>query len=154
MGAGYGHSEQDVEIDIQHMIHALDVMDEEVNERVTTSFREGAEIIVQEQRRLIRGRSKKLPGLLKVGKAMVSKKGTYTVAIGYDTKAIEEGFEGLIMEFGRPGKRSGGVYQKGKRKGKPIGKVTPTPHVFRAVDNKGDEAAYHVIDSVAEVIKW
>lgn len=154
MGQGYGYSEQDVEIDIQNMINALDVMDEKVNERVTTSFREGAEIIVREQRRLISGRSSKLPELLKVGKFIVDKKGKLSVTCGYDTDAINKGFEGLIMEFGRPGKRSGGVYQKGKRKGKPIGKVTPTPHVFRAVDNKGDEAAYHVIDSVAEVIKW
>lgn len=150
MGSGYGYSEQDVELDIRHMINALDVMDAEVNERVTTSFREGAEIIVQEQRRLISGRSSKLPGLLKVGKSVVSKNGTYSVTIGYDTDAINEGFEGLIMEFGRPGKQSKGVDTLGRQ----IGKVTPTPHVFRAVDNKGDEAAYHVIDSVAEVIKW
>lgn len=139
-----------MELEIQEMIKALDVMDEAVNERVTTSFREGAEIILQEQRRLIGGRSKKLPELLKVGKSFVSKKGTYTVAIGYDSEAIKEGFEGLIMEFGRPGKRSGGVDKKGRR----IGQVSPTPHVYRAVDNKGDAATSHVVDSVSEVIKW
>ena len=58
--------------------------------------------------------------------------------------------EGLIMEFGRPGKRSGGVDKKGRR----IGQVSPTPHVYRAVDNKGDAATSHVVDSVSEVIKW
>lgn len=151
MGTGYGYSEQDtVTKDIQEMISSLDVMDDDINERVVSSIREGAEIIVQEQRRLISGRSSKLPELLKAGKTMVSKKGKYTVACGYDTEAIKEGFEGLIMEFGRPGKRSGGVDKNGRR----IGKVTPTPHVFRAVDNKGDEATNHVINSVSEVIKW
>lgn len=151
MGTGYGYSEQDtVTKDIQDMINALDVMDDAVNERAASSIREGAEIIVQEQRRLISGRSKKLPELIKAGKARVSKEGKYTVACGYDTEAIKEGFEGLIMEFGRPGKSSGGVDKKGRR----IGKVTPTPHIFRAVDNKGDEATSHVVNSVSEVIKW
>lgn len=151
MGAGYGHSEQDtITKDIQDLINSLDIMDDAVNERAASSIREGAEIVASEQRRLICGRSKKLPELIKVGKSRVSKKGTYTVAVGYDTEAIKEGFEGLIMEFGRPGKRSGGVDKNGKR----IGKVTPTPHIFRAVDNKGDEATSYVINAVSEVIKW
>ena len=150
MPQGYGYSEQESENDINRLIADLDMMDDAVAERVATGLREGAEIIVQEQRRLISGRSSKLPELIKAGKIRKARSGSYTIACGYDSQAIAEGFEGLIMEFGRPGKRSGGVDKNGKR----IGKVTPTPHIYRGFDIASDKASEHLVDTVSEVIKW
>lgn len=150
MSFGYGYSEQQSENDINYLISCLNMMDDAVAEKVAEGLREGAEIIVREQRRFISGRSSKLPELLKSGKIVKTKSGIYTIPCGYDSSAIIEGFEGLIMEFGRPGSQSNGV----DKNGKPIGKVTPTPHIFRGFDVASDSASEHLINVVSEVIEW
>ncbi len=151
MGQGYGYSEQDTVSDIKKLIDAVDLMDEAVSNRAASAMRSAAEIIVREQRNLISSRSSKLPELIKAGKLKVNKNGKFNIPCGYDSDAIKEAFEGLIMEFGRPGKSSSDGTDKN---GKKIGKVEPTPHIFRGLDNAADEATQHVFDSLLEVIKW
>lgn len=143
-------AEQDFSQQIKDLISDLEFSDENVAERAGELLREGAEIVVAEQQRLISVRSKKLPALIKSGKIKKTKKGTYTIACGYDTEAIKVAFKALIMEHGRPGKRSGGK----DKNGKPIGRVEPTPHIFRGLENKSDEASQHVVDGLLEAIKW
>ena len=153
-------SEQTVEEQIEAATYALDKCDMIVQECAVAILRDKAEKIANEQRRLIASKSPKLASLIKVGglSAYSDSSRSWKLTIGYDSKAIEEGFEGLIMEFGRPGKRSGGVYQKGKHKGKPIGKVEPIPHIRRGFDNVigevVEELADELFDLIDESLDW
>lgn len=147
-------SEQGFSMDIgnqlQDMIKALDMMDDEANQVVQSALLEGAEIIAKEQRRLIVGKSPTLAGLIKAGRIYVTKgKGRYTISVGYDTEAIRAHPEAVIMEFGKPGKKSGGVDKLGRK----IGKVESINHIRKGFDNKNDEAAEHTIDMLNGVLK-
>lgn len=149
--ANSGSAGYSVEIpDLQEFIKSLNKLDENVNSAVRTGLKEGAEIIAAEQKRLISSKSQKLSGLIKTGQIKVSKKGNLTVDVGYDTNAVKQAPEGVILEFGRPSEdkktmkqtRNGEVYTV------KIGKIEPQSHIRRGFDNKISEAAQATIDKV------
>lgn len=148
-------SEQSFENQIRAAIKALDNCDITLQERAVELLREKAKKIRDEQRNLIRSRSPKLANLIEVGNLTAkSSSRSWRISIGYDTAAIKEAFEGLVMEFGRPGKNSDGV----DKNGKPIGRVEPTPHIRQGFDNViddvVDEMAQELFDLIEESLVW
>lgn len=148
-------SEQSFENQIRAAIKALDNCDITLQERAVELLREKAKKIRDEQRNLIRSRSPKLANLIEVGNLTAkSSSHSWRISIGYDTAAIKEAFEGLVMEFGRPGKSSDGV----DKNGKPIGRVEPTPHIRQGFDNViddvTDELAQELFDLIEESLVW
>lgn len=148
-------SEQSFEYQIRAAIKALDNCDKSIQERAVELLREKAKKIRDEQRNLIRSRSPKLANLIEVGNLTAkSSSRSWRISIGYDTNAIKEAFEGLVMEFGRPGKSSDGV----DKNGKPIGRVEPTPHIRQGFDNViddvTDELAQELFDLIEESLVW
>lgn len=138
----------DINAQMQSLIKSVDMMSDEIANSVSAIMREGGEIIANEQRRLISGKSSKLAALIKVGKIYATKKGNATVSTGYDGEAIKEAPEGVILEFGRPsGKRT--VDKKGRK----IGKMGAANHIRRGFDNKKDEAAQIAVNKLDEVLK-
>lgn len=139
-------------------LKAIDLMDDAVASKAASALRNGANVIEAEQKRLISGRSSKLAGLIEAGKIKIRKKsGEIVIEIGYSTEAIKAGFEGLIMEFGRPGKVRKGVMRyplsNGKTHKRKIGRVEPTPHIRKGFDNKADEAAEMVLDELWQEVE-
>lgn len=148
-------SEQIIENQLQSAVKALDNCDLAVKEKVAALLREKAKVIRDEQRRLIEKRTPNLARFIEVGELTVkSSVGSYKISVGYSTEAIKEAFEGLIMEFGRPGKTSDGV----DKNGKPIGRVEATPHIRQGFDNVigkvADELRDELFNFVEEKLKW
>lgn len=148
-------SEQSFESQMQSAMKALDNCDIAMQERAIELLRTKAIKIRDSQRKFIQNRSSKLAGLIEVGKLTAkSSSRSWRISIGYSTEAIKEGFEGLIMEYGRPGKTSKGVDKLGRK----IGKVEPTPHIragFDAVvDEVADEIAEELFDLIEDNFSW
>lgn len=148
-------SEQSIESQIMSAVKALNKCDITVKEKVVALLREKAKVIRDEQRRLIEKRSPNLARLIDVGNLTVkSGVGSYKIGVGYSSEAIKKAFEGLIMEFGRPGKTSDGV----DKNGKPIGRVEATPHIRQGFDNViekvADELRDELFQLVDEVLRW
>lgn len=137
----------DITTQMQAMIKDVDMMSDEIANSVSAIMREGGEIIANEQRRLISGKSSKLAALIKVGKIYATKKGNATVSTGYDTEAIKEAPEGVILEFGRAGKKST------DKIGRKIGKTDAVNHIRKGFDNKKDEATQIAVNKLDEVLK-
>lgn len=145
---------------MQDFINSFDKLDENVQRAVETGMRAGAEIIKQEQKRLILARpnkdgsSSQLAGLLKVGKITSNRKGVYRIFIGYDKEAVKQHPEGVVIEFGRPSLYGKNVKYEIKqvRNGEEVevvnGYIPEYSHIRRAWDNKIGEAAQAVIDSI------
>jgi len=148
-------SEQSFESQINAAMKALDNCDKSIQERAVQLLREKAEKIRDSQRHYIQGRSSKLANLIEVGNLTAkSSSRSWRISIGYSTEALKEGFEGLIMEYGRPGTTSKGVDTLGRK----IGKVEPTPHIragFDAViDDVVDEIADELFDLLEDTLTW
>lgn len=138
----------DITQQMQAMIKDIDIMNDELVNSTVETLKDGAEIIADEQRRLISGKSSKLAGLIKVGKIVTTKKGNANVLVGYDSEAIEKAPEGVILEFGRPsGKKS--VDKLGRK----IGKMNAIPHIRKGFDNKKEEATNKVVERLDSIIK-
>jgi len=144
-------SEQNLDItaQMQDLIKDIDVMTEDVANGVSESMRRGGEIIANEQRQLISGKSSKLAGLIIVGKIYVTKKGNATISTGYDGDAIKQAPESVILEFGRPGKKNKGIDKRGRK----IGKMEAIPHIRKGFDIAKENAANSVINKIDEIIK-
>ena len=146
--------------DINGLIRELDAMDKRSNEAIRQGINKGADIILEEQKRLIRGKSKRLAEALKKSDINVSKKtGKVSVSTGYQEDCFNTamggkywqkesvGIVGLVHEFGRPGESQGrtGGTMKQRRRGKLVtvdkGIIVPTPHIRRGFDNKIEQAA-------------
>ena len=142
-------SEQSLDIttQMQAMIKDIDMMSDEISASAAEIMRESGEMVATEQRRLISGKSSKLAGLIKVGKIYVTKKGNATVQTGYDTEAIKQAPEGVILEFGRAGKKST------DKLGRKIGKMDAINHIRKGFDNKKEEAAQIAVNKLDEVLK-
>lgn len=143
---------------IQETLKSIDLMNDAVAASAAAALKSGAKLIETEQKRLISAKSGKLAGLIEAGKIKIRKKsGEIVIEIGYSTEAIKAGFEGLIMEFGRPGKARKGVMKYPLRNGKTqvrkIGRVEPTPHIRKGFDNKADEAAEMVLDELWQEVE-
>ena len=164
--------------ELQSLIKKLDVFDEETNKAVRTAMHKGADIIMNEQKRLISGKSERLAAAISKSKVYATKKGGIGVSTGYQGGAFKtngDGFNpgivGMVFEFGRPGsssaKRSSDK-MKQVRKRIPNKKTTkrsewkavPTeveiskgtiqavPHIRRGFDIKKEEAVNIVLDAV------
>jgi len=146
----------DITQQLQSMMKDMDMLSDGVAEKAVEALTESGKLIAAEQRRLISSRSNKLPGLIKVGKVKVSKKGSAYVTMGYDSDAIKAAPEGVIIEFGRPGEKSKKVMtqtRNGKKVKVKIGKMESTPHIRRGFDNKQEEAAQIAVDKLNEALK-
>lgn len=146
--------------DLNKMIKDLEALDKRSNEAIRRGINKGADIILEEQKRLIRGKSKRLAEALKKSDINVSKKtGRVSVSTGYQEDSFNTamgdnywkkesvGIVGLVHEFGRPGESQGrtGGTMKQRRRGKLVtvdkGIIVPTPHIRRGFDNKIEQAA-------------
>lgn len=144
---------------INQLVSALDRMDKSVNEGALQAAQESAEIIAREQKRLLSAANfahpkADLQGLIKVQKS--SSKKYYKLKIGYDSEAIKQHPELLVIEFGRPGK-SARRMKKTDSLGRKKGDFPPqTPHIIAGFIIAKDEAAGHFRDRMAEIArqKW
>lgn len=157
---------------INILVRDLDQMNEAVEAGAVEAANEAAEIIADEQRRLLlqahfRNKKTDLAALIKIKKS--SSKRYYRLNIGYDTETIRAHPEVLVIEYGRPGKsarrispvqkdfemtRDGKTYKiKGRRKGD----FPPqTPHIKPGFILAKDKAAEHFRDRLLEIAqrKW
>lgn len=168
--------------DIQSLIKQLNMMNESVNLAVRNAMQDGANIIVNEQKRLAPDKLD-LAGHISKSKLYVTKKGVIGITTGYqpnafepDENGINHGIVGMTYEFGRPGKspRRSGKKMKQKRKRIPNkdakrkewkkaiptevdiskGTIQAQSHIKRGFDNKVNEAVQTVIKHInAEIDK-
>lgn len=107
-----------LESQITQFMQALDAMDAAVDVKLSEVADECAQMIEQEQKRLLATQHPQLTSLVKV--AAKTRGDKYVrVKVGYDSDTIRDHFELLVIEFGRPGKsaRCSGEYEKKIRKG-------------------------------------
>ena len=150
--------------DIQGFIKELDLLDENVNNAVLNAMHTSADIIVNEQKRLVANSYLRLTKYITKGMLKVSKKGNITIDCGYQAETFETyedntnmGVYGVSVEFGRPGTgRRSGKTMKQTRYGKEIdvnkGTIQPQSHIIRGFENKAEEAANAVINNVSQEI--
>lgn len=148
--------------DIQQFIKELNLLDESVQKAVNEALNKGADMITQEQRRLILGQSKTLSDKIAKGRLKISKKGNITISTGYQKDTFQEdadgnnwGIIGTMFEFGRPGESSNARSKTTMtqiRNGKEVevlkGKIDAESHIRRGFDNKIAKASQVMIDSV------
>ena len=146
--------------DIQKFIKDLDLLDENVNSAVRNAMHTAADIVVNEQKRLLVSNHPRLVKYVTKGNLKVSKKGNITIDCGYQAEAFKTyedktnmGVYGAAVEFGRPGtgKRSGKTMKQtryGKETDVNKGTIQPQSHIIRGFENKLEKSANTVIDSV------
>lgn len=158
--------------DIQGLIKKLDMMDENVNKAVREGLKDGADIIMKEQKRLIVSKSQRLADSITKSRVYANKKNQLGVQTGYQAGAFKEekdgktppGRVGMILEFGRPGqkgkteitqtrtKTQDGEKVKVKVKVK-NGKIEPVPHIRRGFDTKKEEAVNTVAEGLEKAVE-
>lgn len=145
---------------INILVRDLDQMSEAVEAGAVEAANEAAEIIAEEQRRLLsaahfkRRTSTNLPFLIKVKKS--SSKKYYRLNIGYDSETIKAHPEVLVIEYGRPGKSARRMKPTDKL-GRKKGDFPPqTPHIKPGFILAKDKAAEHFRDRLLEIArqKW
>lgn len=141
-------SEQDITKQMQDLIKDLDMLADSVANETSSILRESGEIIAQEQRRIISGKSSKLASLIKTREIKVTKKGDANVLVGYDSDAVEQAPEGVVIEFGRPGKKRGGTDKLGRK----IGKMEAIPHIRKGFDMAKEKATESAIEKIKKII--
>ena len=154
---------------VTELIVKLDRMAQDVDEGALSAARESAEVIAREQKRLLSAAdfahpTANLAGLIRVRRDKRSK--YYRLSIGYDSEAIRQHPEVLVIEFGRPGKSarrmspteqnfeyiSDGRLVKvaGRRKGN----FPPqTPHIIAGYLIARNEAAQHFQERMLEIAR-
>jgi len=145
-----------MQMELDKLILALDRMSDDVDGNALQAMEESAEIIAAEQKRLLaaahfRKPTADLASLIRVHKA--KNKRYYHLRIGYDSEAIHEHPELLVIEFGRPGKsarRSGKTDSLKRKKGDfpPV-----TPHIRAGLDLSKDKAAANFRDKIMEIVR-
>lgn len=104
---------------IQALQAALDDVDVAVQEALDGAVMDGAEVIKNEQVRLLNQKFPHLSGLIKIRKLKTGQK--VVAKIGYDTETLRQHPELLVIEYGRPGQSSrcsGQTDKLGRKKGK------------------------------------
>ena len=152
----FGFDFQGFQGQINALAEKLDRMSEDVSAEAESAAKEAAEIIAREQRRLLskalfRERKADLIGLIRVRKD--SSRKYYRLKIGYDSDAIQQHPELLVIEFGRPGKsarRSKLTDSLGRKKGyfPPM-----TPHIIPGFYLAKEEAAEHFRQRLLEAAR-
>lgn len=152
----FGFDFQGFQGQINALVEKLDRMSEDVSAEAESAAKEAAEIIAREQRRLLskalfREHKADLIGLIRVRKD--SSRKYYRLKIGYDSDAIQQHPELLVIEFGRPGKsarRSKLTDSLGRKKGDfpPM-----TPHIIPGFYLAKEEAAEHFRQRLLEAAR-
>lgn len=152
----FGFDFQGFQGQINALVEKLDRMSEDVSAEAESAAKEAAEIIAREQRRLLskalfREHKADLIGLIRVRKD--SSRKYYRLKIGYDSDAIRQHPELLVIEFGRPGKsarRSKLTDSLGRKKGDfpPM-----TPHIIPGFYLAKEEAAEHFRQRLLEAAR-
>ena len=152
----FGFDFQGFQGQINALAEKLDRMSEDVSAEAESAAKEAAEIIAREQRRLLskalfREHKADLIGLIRVRKD--SSRKYYRLKIGYDSDAIRQHPELLVIEFGRPGKsarRSKLTDSLGRKKGDfpPM-----TPHIIPGFYLAKEEAAEHFRQRLLEAAR-
>ena len=122
-----------IQDDIRAMLRAVEDMEKAAKgETVREIMLDAGKILSDEQKRILGQKENysKLCDLITV--KCKKEKGTWKVMCGYQTEAIKEHFEVLIIEFGRPGKK-GSTDKRGRK----IGVVQPYSHIRAAMFTKG-----------------
>lgn len=141
---------------VTELVVKLDRMARDVDEGALSAARESAEIIAREQKRLLSAAdfarpTANLAGLIRVRQDKKSK--YYRLSIGYDSEAIRQHPEVLVIEFGRPGRsarRNSATDSKGRKKGQ----FPPqTPHIIAGYLIARNEAAQHFRDRMLETAR-
>lgn len=141
-------------------IKQLDLMNKNVNKAIRAAMYTGADMIKNEQKRLISGKSRRLSAVIDKSEIEATKSGSLKVTSGYQANAFETdgkgynpGVVGMTYEFGRPGQsaqRSGPTTSRkinGKRVTVKKGAIQPVPHIRRGFDNVKGQAAQTVIEA-------
>lgn len=144
---------------INILVRDLDQMSEAVESGAVEAANEAAEIIADEQRRLLlqahfRDKKTDLAALIKIKKS--NSKRYYRLNIGYDTETIRAHPEVLVIEYGRPGKSARRMKPTDKL-GRKKGDFPPqTPHIKPGFILAKDKAAEHFRDRLLEIAqrKW
>lgn len=152
----FGFDFQGFQGQINALAEKLDRMSEDVSAEAESAAKEAAEIIAREQRRLLskalfKEHKADLIGLIRVRKD--SSRKYYRLKIGYDSDAIQQHPELLVIEFGRPGKsarRSKLTDSLGRKKGDfpPM-----TPHIIPGFYLAKEEAAEHFRQRLLEAAR-
>lgn len=145
--------------DLKGLLKKLDATKDSSNEAIRRGVNAGADIVMEEQKRLIRGKSRRLADAISKSGIVVEKKGAVSVSTGYQKDCFNTamggkywqkesvGIVGLVHEFGRPGESPGRTdpVMNQTRNGKKVkvkkGLIVPTPHIRRGHDIKIGEAA-------------
>ena len=152
----FGFDFQGFQGQINALAEKLDRMSEDVSAEAESAAKEAAEIIAREQRRLLSQASFENPTANLIGLIRVKKDGSskyYRLKIGYDSDAIQQHPELLVIEFGRPGKsarRSKLTDSLGRKKGDfpPM-----TPHIIPGFYLAKEEAAEHFRQRLLEAAR-
>ena len=152
----FGFDFQGFQGQINALAEKLDRMSEDVSAEAESAAKEAWEIIAREQRRLLskalfKEHKADLIGLIRVRKD--SSRKYYRLKIGYDSDAIQQHPELLVIEFGRPGKsarRSKLTDSLGRKKGDfpPM-----TPHIIPGFYLAKEEAAEHFRQRLLEAAR-
>ena len=129
---------------------ALDDVDAAVLKEMDNAVMEGAEIIKQEQVRLLNQKFPHLSGLIKIKKL---KQGQKVVAkIGYDSETLKQHPELLEIEYGRPGQSSrcsGTTDKLGRKKGKFPSQCIHIRAGYQQAKDKAYEKMYNDLSAAA-----
>ena len=74
--------------ELQSLIKKLDVFDEETNKAVRTAMHKGADIIMNEQKKLISGKGKWIADAISKSSIYANKKSEISISIGYHSDAF------------------------------------------------------------------
>lgn len=148
-------------------IKQLDLTKENVNKALRAAMYTGADMIKNEQKRLISGKSRRLSAAIDKSEIEVTKSGSLKVTSGYqadtfetDDNGFNPGVVGMTYEFGRPGQSNNSRRRDSQRwwhyknkNGKTVymvqnkGAIQPVPHIRRGFDNVKGRAAQTVIEA-------
>lgn len=137
--------------DIADFANNLEQCKTELSGNVDTALKAGATEITNEQRRIIAQKSTKLSSYIHI-KPGITSKGKRYYEVGYTgQEPVEKWLYGVVLEFGRPGKRNK-AYVTQKRKTKDgiteikvrNGWIEEYSHIRRGFDNKVESAADNV----------
>lgn len=149
---------------IADFVYSLEQGKAELSRNVDEALEAGAEEIANEQRRIILQKSFRLSGHIGVGCSLSTSTGKLYYETGYlgglgDQTEVKRWVYGVVLEFGRPGKRNRGYIER-KRKTKDgykyikerNGWIEEYSHIRRGFDNKYESAAEKVENAYNDTI--
>lgn len=145
-----------MQLQIEQLTAVLDRMDERVREGVEQVTMECAQMIMREQKRMLSAANFAAPkanlaGLIRVTRDARSK--YYRLRIGYDSEAIKQHPEALVVEFGRPGKSARRMKPTDKL-GRKKGAFPPqTPHIIAGLIFAKEDVTRHFRNRLAEIAR-